>query len=293
MHVDEIEKEEGKRIGGKGFKRLGGLTGKRTREGEGTDMGADVTVAIADKVIVVTGASSGIGEAVAVMAAAQGASIALIARREDVLKSVAQRCGPNVAVIPADMTDRAAVKRAVAAVIKRFGHIDVWINNAGQGITRMPSELTGDDIDVMMNVNVKTALYGMQEVLPHFKERKAGQIINVSSMLGRIPYALPRAAYNGAKHYLNALTANFRMEFADPYPGIRFSVVSPGIVATKFGLNARHGGVDSRTMPDAQTANQVAEVVLKVIAEGKNDVYTRPGSRERVVEYYSALGENP
>ncbi len=244
-------------------------------------------------VIVVTGASSGIGEAVAVMAASQGAHVALIGRTEDALKKVAARCGAQALVIVADMTDRAAVKRAVASVLARFGHIDVWINNAGQGITRMPSELTDEDIDTMITVNVKTALYGMQEVLPHFKERKAGHIINVSSMLGRIPYAIQRSAYNGAKHFLNALTANFRTEFATSFPQIRFSIVSPGMVATPFGVNARHGGIDSRTVPDTQTADQVAEVILNVITAGRNDVYTRPGSRERVIEYYSALGENP
>jgi NADP-dependent 3-hydroxy acid dehydrogenase YdfG len=245
------------------------------------------------KVIAVTGASSGIGEAVSVMAAARGASVALIARSEEALKAVASRCGANVAVIPADMTDRDAVKRAVASVVRHFGHIDVWVNNAGQGITRMPSELTGDDIDVMMTANVKTALYGMQEVLPHFKERRAGHIINVSSMLGRIPYALPRSAYSGAKHFLNALTANFRSEFATTFPDIRFSIVSPGMVATPFGVNARHGGIDSRTVPDTQTAEQVAEVILDVIVKRRNDVYTRPGSRERVLDYYGSLGENP
>jgi NADP-dependent 3-hydroxy acid dehydrogenase YdfG len=246
-----------------------------------------------DTVIAVTGASSGIGEAVALMAASRGASVALIARREDVLQQLAMRCGAEALAVSADMTDRTAVKRAVAAVLARFGHIDVWINNAGQGITRMPSDLTSDDIDTMMTVNVKTALYGMQEVLPHFKERKAGHIINVSSMLGRIPYALPRSAYNGAKHFLNALTANFRMEFAASHPGILFSLVSPGIVATDFGLNARHGGVDSRTMPDLQAPEAVAEVILSVITRRRADVYTRPGSRERVLEYYGSLGENP
>ncbi len=246
-----------------------------------------------NRVIVVTGASSGIGEAVAVMAASRGASVTLIARRDDALKQVAARCGAQSMAVAADMTDRAAVRRAVAAVIGRFGHIDVWINNAGQGITRLPSELTGDDIDTMMNVNVKTALYGMQEVLPHFKERNAGHIINVSSMLGRIPYALHRSAYNGAKHFLNALTANFRTEFASSHPGIRFSLISPGMVATPFGVNAHHGGADSRTLPDTQSAEAVAEVILSAISRGRDDVYTRSGSRERVLEYYGSLGENP
>jgi NADP-dependent 3-hydroxy acid dehydrogenase YdfG len=291
MRVDEMKgkrkKAEGKR------ERSGRGDGQRVMKKGRGDMSENMGEGIKGNVIAVTGGSSGIGETFAVMAAAQGAFVALIARGEDALKEVALRCGPNAIIVPADMTDRAAVKRAVASVIAGFGHIDVWINNAGQGITRMPSELTGDDIDAMMNVNVKTALYGMQEVLSHFKERNAGHIINVSSMLGRIPFAVHRAAYNGAKHFLNALTANFRMEFAASHPGIRFSLVSPGLVATAFGVNARHGGVDSRTMPDPQPAEQVAQVILNVIAAGRNDVYTRPGSRERVLEYLGALGENP
>lgn len=246
-----------------------------------------------DKVIVVTGASSGIGAAFAELAGTQGASVALIARRGEVLQQVAARCGPNALAVVADMTDRSAVKRAVAEILKRFGKIDVWVNNAGQGITRMPSALTDDDIDTMMRVNVKTALYGMQEILPYFKERNAGHIINISSLLARMPYALPRSAYSAAKHFLNALTANFRMEFAESHPGIRFSLISPGVVATEFGVNAVHGGPDSRTMPDRQTPEQVAEVILGVIASGRPDVYTRPGSRERVVEYYGSFPENP
>ena len=246
-----------------------------------------------EKVIAVSGASSGIGAALAEMAIAQGHSVALLARRGDVLQKVASIYGTRAFPVVTDMTDRSAVKRAVAQILDRFGRIDVWINNAGQGITRMPSELTDEDIDTMMRVNVKTALYGMQEVLPHFRERKAGHIINVSSMLGRIPFALPRTAYNGAKHFLNALTANFRMEFAESYPGIRFSLISPGVVATEFGANAIYGGPDSRALPDPQTPDDVARVIMGVIATGRPDVYTRPGSRERVIEYYSSFPENP
>ena len=133
----------------------------------------------------------------------------------------------------------------------------------------------------------------MQDNLPHFQSRNAGHVINVSSMLGRIPFALLRSAYNGAKHYLNALTANFRMEIQQTYPGIQFSLVSPGVVATEFGLNARHGGPDSRTLPDAQSADKVVEVIAEVISSRRPDVYTRPGSRERVTAYYSTIAEDP
>ena len=246
-----------------------------------------------EKVVVVTGASSGIGAALAELLSSKGDSVALVARREEPLRNMVARCGPRAMGIVADMTKRSDVRRAVEEALARFGRIDVWVNNAGQGISRLPSALTDEDIDEMMRFNVKSALYGMQEVLPHFQSRNAGHVINVSSMLGRIPFALMRSAYNGSKHYLNALTANFRMEFQKTHPGIQFSLVSPGVVATDFGLNARHGGPDSRTLPDAQPAGNVAEVIAEVISSRRPDVYTRAGSRERVAEYYSTIAEDP
>jgi short-subunit dehydrogenase len=219
--------------------------------------------------------------------------VALVARRRPELEAVASKCGSNALVIVADVTIRDEVKRVVAETLNRFGRIDVWVNNVGQGITRLPSELTDDDIDYIVRVNVKSALYGMQEVLPHFRERGDGQIINVSSMLGRIPFAVFRSAYNGAKHFLDALTANFRMEHAETHPGIVFTLVSPGVVRTEFGKNAIHGGPDSRELPYSQSAEEVAEVIADVIDSRRNDVYTRAGSRDRVVEYYSTIGEDP
>src|SRR4029079_2075155 len=108
---------------------------------------------------------------------------------------VVRHCGSNAIGITGDMTHRAEGRRVVEEVIQHFGNIYVWINNVGRGISRLPSELTDADIDAMMQVNVKSALYGMQEILPHFKSRNSGHILNVSSMLGRMPTFLPRAAY--------------------------------------------------------------------------------------------------
>ena len=247
---------------------------------------------MADLVVVVTGASAGIGAALAEQLSRQGASVAIVARRADALNETAARCSGTVLPIVADMTVRADVRRTVSETVARFGHIDVWINNVGQGITRMPSELTDEDIDDMIRVNVKSALYGMQEVLPHFKERGRGHVINVSSMLGRMPFALFRSAYNGAKHFLNALTANFREELKTSYPDIQISLVSPGVVFTEFGLRAKHGGVDSRTLPQGQTPEAVADVIAGVIRSRKPDVYTRPGARQMVLDYYGGLGED-
>lgn len=224
--------------------------------------------------MVITGASGGIGAALASLLASRGAAVALVARRGDVLQAVATACGERAYPIVADVTRRDAVRRTVRQVIAHFGQIDVWVNNVGQGITRAPTLLTDDDIDSMIQVNVKAALYGMQEVLPHFQTRGTGQIVNVSSLLGRVPYVAMRCAYSGAKHFLNALTANFRDEVQLTHPSIQISLVSPGVVRTEFGLHAMHGGPGSRQMPDSQSAEEIAEVIAGVIVSRRPDVYT-------------------
>lgn len=246
-----------------------------------------------EKRIVVTGASSGIGAAVAQLLARRGHRVVLVARREDALRIVAAECGPNATTVVANMARREDVRGVVATLLSHGHPIDVWINNVGRGIYRLPSELTDDDIDEMMRVNVKTALYGMQEILPHFRDRGTGHIINVSSLLGRIPHATFRSAYNGAKHFLGALTANFRSEIQDTHPGIVVSLVSPGVVYTDFGNNARHGGPDSRNIPNGQDVADVARVMADLVERPRPDVYTRAGSRDRVVAYFSQLGVDP
>lgn len=241
-----------------------------------------------DKVIVITGASSGIGAALAELVGKQGARVVLVARREKELSDVAIRSGTQALPVVADVTRREDVDRALKAALARFGHVDVWVNNAGRGITRVVSELTDEDFDDMMRTNVKSVLYGMQAVLPRFRERGSGHIINVSSMLGRLPIAPFRSAYTAAKHAANALTASLRMELGAKYPGITVSSVHPGVVATEFGRSALHGGPDSRQLPGAQTAEEVAVVIAELIERPRADVYTRPGAQQVVVGYYAA-----
>ena len=150
---------------------------------------------MSEKIVVITGASAGIGAAAAEYLSAQGHSVAIVARRKNELDGVAAQCRGRGYAIVADVSDRSEVRGVVENTLARFGRIDVWINNVGQGITRHPSQLTDEDIDQVMQVNVKSALYGMQEVLPHFKARGRGHVVNVSSMLGRIPYVPIRSAY--------------------------------------------------------------------------------------------------
>jgi short-subunit dehydrogenase len=256
-----------------------------------------------NKVVVITGASSGIGAAIAREVASRGAVVVLVARREAALRAVAESVGRNFSsagsagatthVVVADMTVRADVERVVAEALAACGRIDVWINNVGRGITLPPSQLTDADVDEMVRVNVKPALYGMQAVLPHFQSRGAGHIINISSILGRHPAPIARSAYNGAKHFLNALTANFRAEVQQSHPGIQVSLVSPGVVATDFGANALHGGPLSKDLPDPQSPEEVAVVVANVIESRRPDVYTRKGAKAYVDEYLMGLGEDP
>ncbi|HTU61657.1 MAG TPA: SDR family NAD(P)-dependent oxidoreductase, partial [Polyangiales bacterium] len=217
-----------------------------------------------NKVVVVTGASSGIGAVLAEQLGARGARVVLVARREPELREVAAKIGERATVAVADVTQREAVERVASDTLAQLGQLDVWVNNAGRGISRMVSELSDNDFDEMMLVNVKSALYGMQAVLPHFRAQGRGHIINVSSMLGRVPIAPFRSAYSAAKHALNALTANLRMELGG-FPEIHVSAVHPGVVATDFGKSALHGGVDSRNLPGAQTPQEVAAAIVETI----------------------------
>ena len=241
-----------------------------------------------DKVIVITGASTGIGAAVAEVVVARGAKVVLAARREAELDAIAGKLGASALAVVTDVTIRADNERLCARALEKFGHVDVWINNAGRGISRPVSQLTDADVDDMMTTNLKSVLYGIQAVLPHLKERRAGQIMTISSMLSRLPLAAFRSAYSASKAAVNLLMGSLRMELRAEFPGIRVTTVLPGIVATDFGLNARHGGMDSKQAPGAQSVAEVATVIADAIEKPRADVYTRPQMRDMVVRYFGA-----
>jgi NAD(P)-dependent dehydrogenase (short-subunit alcohol dehydrogenase family) len=241
----------------------------------------------AGQVVVITGASTGIGAALAAELARRGASLVLLARRREPLEAVARATG-GVAVV-ADVTRREDVQRALGVALARFGRVDAWVNNAGRGISRPVEALTDEDLDAMMRDNLKSALYGMQAVLPHFKQRGTGLIVNVASMLSRVPFIAIRSAYSASKAALASLTETLRLELAGDHPGIRVVLVLPGVVATDFGLNALGGGADSRSLPGAQPVEEVARVIADGMATGRGDLYTRPGGLERVLEHLRGL----
>ena len=126
------------------------------------------------KAIVITGASSGIGAALAEQLAARGDRVVLAARSRDELDALAARLGPNAHAIATDVTKRPDVERLRDGAIAALGGVDVWVNNAGRGLSKPTLQMTDAEFDEMMLVNVKSALYGMQAVVPHFVERGRG-----------------------------------------------------------------------------------------------------------------------
>ena len=242
-----------------------------------------------DKVIVITGASSGIGEALASAVASRGAhGVVLAARRRDELSALAARLGAPALAVITDVTRRSDVERLRDHALERFGRIDVWVNNAGRGITRNVTDLVDADIDEMITINVKSVLYGIQAVLPHFRDRKRGHLITTSSMLGRVALAPMRSAYSAAKAAVNSLMMSLRLELRPQFPDIHLTTVMPGVVPTQFGANALHGGPDSRALPNAQPVDAVATAIADVIEHPRAELYTRPEFLQLAARYYSA-----
>ncbi len=241
-------------------------------------------------VIVITGASTGIGATLAKLLAARGDKLVLAARRKAELEAVAQACGKDALPVVVDVTKRAQVESLRDEAIRTFGRVDVWINNAGRGIGRRVLDLTDEDVDEILAVNLKSALYGMQAIVPHFKERGAGHLINVSSALSRIPFATFRSIYSASKAALNSLTANLRMDLRAEYPNIHVSLVMPPQVTTDFAKNALHGTPGSGWAANAQSAEQVAAAMVELIDHPKAEIYTNPETAGTVQRYFADVG---
>jgi NADP-dependent 3-hydroxy acid dehydrogenase YdfG len=239
-----------------------------------------------DKVVVITGASGGIGAELAKQLGARGAKVVLAARRKEELDAVAAEIGENALAAVTDVTKRGDVEHLAKAALERFGRIDVWVNNAGRGISRSVSDLGDDDLDAMWRDNMKSVVYGIQAVLPHFKQRNAGQIVNVSSGLSRAPLAPVRAAYGAVKSAVNMLTASLRVELRATHPGIHVTLLLPGVVATEFGLNSLGVGiVDNRKLPGAQPVEGAAGAIVDVIENPRSEAYTSSFIADVIARY--------
>jgi NADP-dependent 3-hydroxy acid dehydrogenase YdfG len=194
---------------------------------------------IAGKVVVITGASSGLGEATAKMLAEQKAIVVLAARRTDRIQALADDItakGGQALAQATDVTDRDQVKALVDAAVQKFGRLDVIINNAGLMPQSLLEQLRVDEWDQMIDVNIKGVLYGIAAALPHMQQQKGGHIINVSSVAGH-KVGPGSAVYAATKHAVRALSEGLRQE-VKPY-NIRTTVVSPGAVATELAQSVK------------------------------------------------------
>jgi NADP-dependent 3-hydroxy acid dehydrogenase YdfG len=242
---------------------------------------------IAGKVVVITGASSGLGEATARLLSAQGASVVLGARRVDRIQSLADELTANgkALAVPTDVTDCDQVKRLVDAAVQTYGRIDVMLNNAGLMPHSPLERLKLDDWDRMIDVNIKGVLYGIAAALPYMKQQKAGHIINVSSVAGhKVPAG--GAVYAGTKHAVRALSEGLRQE-VKPYD-IRTTVISPGAVATELPNSITepdvaediHKFYETFAIPAESFAQAVAFAVSQPEEVDVNEILFRPARQE-------------
>ena len=221
-----------------------------------------------DAVVIVTGASRGIGRAIAVAAGARGARLGLIARSKSELGETLGEAGGDGAVAIADVAVRDEVETAVASLSERLGAPTILVNNAGIGGYGAFAEADWDDIERMMRINYLGTVYATKACLPAMLERGSGHIVNIASIAGRIGAPL-EGAYSASKFAMAGLSESLSFELANR--GVRVTMVNPGPVATDF-FDAR-GVPYRRKRPKPVTPEAVARATLRAVEKHKAEVF--------------------
>jgi NADP-dependent 3-hydroxy acid dehydrogenase YdfG len=242
---------------------------------------------IGGKVVAITGASSGIGEATALELAARGAAVVLGARRTDRLTALAERIrasGGRAEVLATDVTRRADLVGLVATAVERFGRLDVLVGNAGIARTAPVADLDVDDWDAMIDVNVRGVLHGIAAALPVFRRQGHGHLVTVVSTSG-LKIVPTQAVYAGTKNAVRTLLEALRQESTDGV--LRMTSVSPGFVRTELAdhvddpeirAQLRHRMATMGITPDA-VARAVAFAVEQPDDVEIGDITIRPTSQ--------------
>lgn len=227
-----------------------------------------------DKVIVITGASSGIGRATALEAAQRGAQVVVAARRAEALEALAHECadlGGICLAVPTDISKQEDVRNLYQKAIERFGQIDVWVNNAAVTLLGPLDETPIEDIKRLFDVNILGYVHGAQVVIPHFKAREEGILINISSMVGITgqPYS---TAYNMSKFAIRGLSYSLEQELSD-IKGIKICTVMPAVIDTPlFSHAANYMGREVKAPEPVIPAQEVADAILKLISKPQKEV---------------------
>jgi NADP-dependent 3-hydroxy acid dehydrogenase YdfG len=207
------------------------------------------------KVVIITGASSGIGEATALLLAKLGAKVVLGARRSDRLETLAARiadAGGEAAYAATDVKRRGDLSNLVKLALERYGKLDVLVNNAGIAPTSLLDDLRVEDWEEMIDVNVKGVLYGIAAALPVFRKQGFGHFVNIASTAGLITKPT-MSVYSGTKFAVRAISEGLRQEAGDR---LRVTIISPGFVHTNL--------ADSMTNPEvkAQIVNAMEKMAI-------------------------------
>jgi 3-oxoacyl-[acyl-carrier protein] reductase len=223
-----------------------------------------------DLTVVITGAGQGIGAAITRQLSAEGAIVILAGRTEKKLKNVAEELNTpedRYLTVVADVTLRSGMKKIVNAAVKKFGRIDIFINNAGVGIHKPLIETTEKEFDIIFNTNLKAIYYSFLELLPLMKKSGGGQIINISSLAGRMGVA-GLAAYSSSKAALNILSEAVAGEVRND--NIKICVFSPASTDTNFMSNLSGKSKSPSRAAHKLTVDEVAEIVVFLARQNKN-----------------------
>ena len=232
---------------------------------------------LAGRVVIVTGASSGIGAAFARLAGSEGARVVLAARRTGRLEALVAEL-PDALAVTTDLRVPAQVHALMAAAAERYGGVDVLVNNAGQGLHVPLEQVALDDLQAIVELNLYAPLLAMQAVVPLLRRRGGGAIVNVSSNTTRM--VIPGVgAYSATKSALNQLSATARAEFASD--GIVVSTVFPSVTATEFHQSLRAGSFRGGGHVQAHPPELVAEAIKRAIETGDAEVSPVPPDREQ------------
>jgi NADP-dependent 3-hydroxy acid dehydrogenase YdfG len=244
-------------------------------------------------VALVTGASSGIGEATASALAQEGARVALVARRKDRLEALAERIGTDDAlVIEADVTDLSQAQGAVATAVEQLGRLDILVNNAGVMLLGPIVDAPVEEWQRMVNLNVLGLLYCTHAALPHLlssaeaEPRSVADVVNVSSVAGRVA-RLNSGVYNATKHGVGAFSESLRQEVTARH--VRVTLIEPGATATELAFQNRPEILEGMAQTfggiEIMHAEDIAEAIRYAVTQPRrvavNEILVRPTEQER------------